>query len=222
MKYLVNSEKKKAVVKKIRKMHGATVSIPTLIWRILFMVIIGLVVLGICGVLYLGITESEDAWIIYLVGAIVVFCGALILSIIPLCIRSHVLRKYMMPWVGLKKEEIVFTEDSIVHKFINIFWQGYMESFWWTFRIRYKHVLRIEYDEEQKMLRIYGPKESRKWADSKCTQCISKVGANPEWKDATWLEIPEYFENFDEIVSQIEERTGLKTVNKIRPFETYK
>lgn len=49
-----------------------------------------------------------------------------------------------------------------------------------------------------------------------------KLGANPEWKDETWLEIPEYFEHFDEIVAQIEERTGLKTINKVRPFETYK
>lgn len=222
MKYIVDSKKKSQMIKDIRKKLGAKVIVPTIIWRVLFTVIICLATIVACGTIYLGMKVKEDAWFVFLTGAVVVFCGALILALIPLCLRSYVLRKYMMPWVGLKDEEIVFDDKMITHRFENIFWQGYMETYWWTFYIRYNQVLRIEYDEVQRMLRVYGPKGSRKWSDSDYSQCISKVGANPEWKDETWLEIPEYFEHFDEIVAQIEERTGLKTVNKVRPFETYK
>ena len=222
MKYIVDNKRKSQMIKDIRKKLGAKVIIPTIIWRALFAVIICLVVIGACGTIYLGSLESEDAWFIYLVGVVVVICGALLLSIIPLCLRSYVLRKYMMPWVGLKDEEIVFADKMITYRFENIFWQGYMEKYWWSLYIRYRQVIRIEYDEVQRMLRVYGPRGSRKWHDPYYEQCIGKVGANPEWKDETWLEIPEYFEHFDEIVAQIEERTGLKTVNKVRPFETYK
>ena len=93
MKYIVDSKKKSQMIKEIRKKLGTKVIIPTIIWRVLFTVIICLAVVGAYGIIYSGSLESEDAWFIYLVGAVVVICGALLLSIIPLCLRSYILRK---------------------------------------------------------------------------------------------------------------------------------
>ena len=223
MKYTVDKKKKKQITKEIKKKLGAKVLIPKIIWTIMF-IIIAIATLGIsCIWMYHSLGGDTDTLILSILLVVLMFPAfGLFVAIIPLCLRSYVQRKYMMPWVGLKDEEIVFDDKMITYRFENIFWQGYMEKYWWSLYIRYRQVVRIEYDEVQRMLRVYGPRGSRKWHDPYYEQCIGKVGANPEWKDETWLEIPEYFEHFDEIVAQIEERTGLKTVNKVRPFETYK
>ena len=222
MVYSVNTTEKKLVTKNIKDKMGAKLGIPMFIYKVLFFLI---AVLAVGEVIFLYINsleETEDRWIILLVTIAVVSCSVLFLSIIPLGIRSHVLRKYMMPWVGLKDEQIIIDDNKITHKFINVFWQENRETFWWTFEIKYNQIVRIEYDEFQQMLRVYGPKGSKKWADSEQRNCISKVGANPEWKDSTWLTIPKYFENFDEIKTQLEERTGLSIINNVRSFETYR
>lgn len=222
MVYNVNKVEKKLIAKDIKDKMGAKLGIPMFIYKVLFFLI---VVLAVGEVIFLYISsleETEDRWIILLVTIAVVSCSVLFLSIIPLGIRSHVLRKYMMPWVGMKDEEILLDDNRIVYKFMNIFWQGYQEKFWWTFEIKYNQIVRIEYDEFQQMLRVYGPESSKKWSDRGLRTCISSVKADPEQEVIDCLEIPAYFDRFEELKSKLEEKTGQKVINNSRIFTTYR
>lgn len=222
MVYYVNKAEKKLIAKEIRKKRGAKVSIPTLIYRILFMLIISLVLCE--AVFWLEICHEEDElrFILGVIGVCIVTVTFLLLAIVPLCIRSYVIRKYLMPWVGMKDEEVLLEEDRIVHKFMNIFWQGYREKIWWTFDMKYEHIKRIEYDEYQKLLRIYGAESSKKWADRELHVCVSSSKANPKQEYDNCLEIPAYFGGLEDIKSRLKEKTGLEITDCTRPFATYR
>jgi len=221
MNYCVNKKTKKQLISIIRKNIGAKVLIPRYIYSFMFVVIfLGAIILTLLACPLLLQEENGIYWCFMWGG--IIFCFAWIVALPPICIRAHILRKYMMPWIGKKDEKVELGDEELTHKYINIFWQGYRETFWWSAQIKYKDIVRIEYDEKQHLLRIYGPYEHKKYNDDQFELYISRVKINSEDKEECWIELPDYFENFDEIKVQLEERTGLTVINQVRPFETYR
>ena len=122
-----------------------------------------------------------------------------------------------MPWVPKKEEEVVLSEKAIEHGYYN----NFCGEYFYTYKIRYRDVVRLEYDKDQCLLRIYGPREERWWTGIDRSQCHDKFPADYQNKE-TWIEIPTYFGEFEGLMKELEERTGKVIEDKTRPFITYK
>lgn len=50
-------------------------------------------------------------------------------------------------------------------------------KFYWILQMKYEDIKRIEYDEEQHLLRVYGPYSGKKWDSIKKNRCYDSFDA---------------------------------------------
>lgn len=113
----------------------------------------------------------------------------------------------------ISQEVIILGSNSISHEY----YLRYYGRSYWSDRIMYKDILRIEYDEKNKLLRVMGPMRTDEWEDIKKQHHYDTIIESKKYYDfETWITIIEYFDGFEEIVKILEEKTGLNVVNKIR------
>ena len=222
MIYKVNKEKKKAVVAEMKRRRKDKVAVPYAVFNIgIVICILIFLAFSVFGVVMSiscwkdGYTAEAWAFLIFVMFGVM---AAALIYIIPVSVRSVAIRKYLMPWVPKTEEEVVLTEKAVEYGFCNKMWGEYF----YTFKIRYHEMVRMEYDEGQCLLRLYGPKEERWWTDSDKSMCHDKFARDVNGKDSTWMEIPTYFEGFEELKRELEKRTGKAIENKSRPFEVYR
>ncbi len=148
---------------------------------------------------------------------LIAFIAAMIVAIIPLCIRSTFHKKYLMPWVGDSEANVEITDKYIEYGFYNP-WYG---EHYWTNKIRFSQLVQIEYDENQKMLRVYGPMEVGEWLDTDKSYCFGKQKADPDAGMSEWIELPAFYENFEGLKKELVEKSGKEIINNQREFIYY-
>ena len=221
MLYEVDKKKRNAVIKDIKKKRSDKVAVSYLVWNI--GIVVCLIIIFIPSVIGIAMSvnffmtgdsaSAYTSWIFILLGLI----AAAVVYIIPAAFRSIAIRKYLMAWIPKIKERVLMTDKAIEHGFYNKFYGEH----YYTFKIQYHDVVRIEFDEMQNLLRVYGPKEERWWTDIDKNYCVDKTTPNYQDKEGTWLEIPTYFDDFDGLKRELEERTGKQIENTVRPFMLY-
>lgn len=239
MIFTVDKRKQKSERKYISRQIGAKLLVPK--------IILNIVLFALCVIFFGGITASAaiifitdetDKLLLIMLAVMFFMLVTFVPGSILIRIRSNILRKYMYTWQGKKAEEIIFDDDTVTYRFASVYWRDYMQpysendsvanysrhdsiqNYRLCERMRYRQILRMEYDEKQHLLRLYGPVEKRSYSDNYKT-CTGKIGADPAKKDSEWLEIPEYFNGFEEIKSRLAYNTGLQIENTQRPFHTY-
>lgn len=222
MVYEVNDEKKKQVVAEIKKKRSDKVKIPYIVFKIGLVICFFVFLIPTVISIYYAVAAFKEGYgadgFFMLLFIVLGFMAALVLMIIPACIRSVAIRKYLMAWVPKNEEQVILTEKAIEQGFCNKLWG----EFFYTFKVRYRDIVRMEYDENQCLLRVYGPREERHWMDSDKGHCVNKFPVDYENESEGWIEIPTYFENFEGLKKELEEKSGKVIENKSRPFLKYK
>ncbi len=222
MTYDVDDRVKKEVFAEIMAKRKDAVKTP-LLWKKILTCVSWLIFLIPLVLLVKPAMEFiSNGWIadFFGLGAIllIAFAVAMFFSIIPRSIKSVVYRKHFMPWYAKYKERVEITDKYIEHGYYNLFWG----TRFWTNKIRFNQLLHLEYDDNQKLLRVYGPIEIREWIDSSKSSCWDKSSADPSAGMESWIEIPYYFKNFEALKKELEEKTGKVIVNNEREFMFYK
>ncbi len=158
--------------------------------------------------------DSQATMIIFSV-MLVAFILACLVSIIPLWIGSIINNRYLWNWSG-RKREVVFFRPKVLE------WAHYDYSNnknYQVLQMRYADIVRIEYDSEQRLLRVYGPVETKEWDSIERTRCVEVIKRDSNIAaDALWFTLPDYFDDFEEMKAQLVERTGLEIMECNRKF----
>ena len=148
---------------------------------------------------------------------LVAFIAAMVFVIIPAAIRSKIHQKYLMPWVGDREANVEITDEYIEYGFYNP-WYG---EHYWTNKILFSQLVQIEYDDNQKLLRVYGPMEVGEWLDADKSHCFGMSKADSDAGMREWIELPAFYENFEALKKELTEETGKEIINNQREFIYY-
>lgn len=222
MNYIVNEKLKTKINKEILDKRKPEFRIRYYIFKVLFVVPWLIFFIPFIMTLPLIVFNVRNGYLADAFGFMVIwllaFIGAMVFVIIPAAIRSKIHEKYLMPWVAKKEECVEITDKYIEQGFYNP-WYG---EHYWTNTIRFAQLVQIEYDDYQKLLRVYGPIEIKEWIRSDKTQCWDKTAADPNAGMSQWIEIPAFYENFEELMKELEEMSGKEIINREREFMYYK
>ena len=82
-------------------------------------------------------------------------------------------------------------------------------------------LVQIEYDDNQKLLRVYGPMEVGEWLDADKSHCFGMSKADSDAGMREWIELPAFYENFEALKKELTEKTGKEIINNQREFIYY-
>lgn len=153
--------------------------------------------------------NSADGWAILSLD-IFVFAIALILSLIPIWIKDTAYKKYMWKWCSRKNEIVQLRGKSIA-------WMredNNLGKYYWEHQILYKDIKRIEYSRKEKILYVYGYMSGKEWDSPKREACFDTFEVDRTIDESTWMTLPAYFENFDDLKNNLCNLSGLAVIEK--------
>lgn len=132
----------------------------------------------------------------------------LILSLIPMTIRRHAYKKYLVPWASYEQEELILHTRTFEQGYVDLFsGQSYL-----TNKMRYADITRMEYDEEAEILRVYGPFEVKEWSSINREHCYDTIPPDPSYN--VWIDLLPYYEDFSGLMEELESRSGKRIIRK--------
>ncbi len=216
MQYKVDlNERKNLIQRKIGK-GGRALRVQLVAYRMLLAVMaLGFVVLLVAalGNLIRCFLDGIRGVELFVMGAFVVCTPipALIFSLLPLTVKRQAYRKYLRPWASYEQEGLTLYTKTFEQGYIDLFsGQGYL-----TNRMRYADIVRMEYDESQEILRVYGPFEVKEWSSINRERCYDTVPPDPSYD--VWIDLIAYYEDFPKLMKELEERSGKKIIRKAGP-----
>lgn len=207
-KYAVDMNLKNKIIQEMRLVQQPKMKNRILVCKVLFIAVslvyvLPTIYLVICAMEQFKMGNVADAWGILSLD-ILVMCLALILLIVPLCVKQSAEKKYMWKWSSRKDEYVRLQSKSIV-------WLRYdtlLGQYYWEHQILYKDIKKIEYDVSEKILYVYGYMSGIEWESVNCEECLDTVELDRTISPLPWMTLPAYFENFEELKKNISELSG--------------
>jgi len=220
MNYIVDREKRNALIKEMRKKQGIFVGFLHTIWRIS---------IGICVFIFLGCTAFGinrfiinyaegyyfEAWVYALGFMLIGSIAMLVFSFIPLFINFFINTKFLRPWTKYTNEYLELHSQSME-------WGRTVLTFWssnyWIAQMKYSDILKIEFDKEQKLLRIYGSRTEKIYEDEEKGKRLDTFKTQEKHGEKVWMTICSYYKDFDKLVEELEKLSGKKVIEFNRDF----
>lgn len=205
--FIINLEKQKQVIKKKKQDMPTAYKLLQKVSKICVYAII--VILTIVLIVGMSIGFLSDTFLVLLVLS---FFVILICGVLSLVIRALANNKYMGIWMD--------TRDCELHLKKNAFEYGASTDAsreYTTWNGRYDEIERLEYDEYNCCLRIYGAITVKEWTDQDRTNCLDTSYIEKTWSDSNGLHetvvtIVDCFDDFDIFMEELSKKTGKQIV----------
>lgn len=217
--YLVNLLLREELIKKMRNKQRAS----TAVWNMFRLIgwgVLVVIILVTIGSLIPVVIESVragyiDEALLVLVVLIPVLAIVAVIWLIILFFKTHMEKKYLRPWLSYSEEHLWLHRTSMEWGHYNRF-KG---NFYWILQMKYEDIQRIEYDEEQHLVRVYGPYSGKKWDSINQNRCHASFDAYTDAKPDEHFIFCEYYNDFVQLIGDLEEVSGKKIVKKNCPMK---
>ncbi len=216
--YHLNERLRKQLVKVKIKEASSSCRLLDKIYRtfVFVCVIVYLILLTGMITVLLSNLDQDVLTIVFLIGASIFLAPipSLILSIIPIIVKNIRNKKYLWPWT-VNKNETVWIADTYIEqgRYSSYYGEGYI-----TLKMNFEDVVRMEKDSRLGLIRVYGPVYKRIWSGEDRAHCMEKIKPQPKGSDVTYITIAEYFDNYDELVQEIIEKSEKQLIERERPI----
>ena len=217
--YAVNLDGRDRLIKEMRKKQSGV----TAVWRfcqlIGWLMILFVIAKSILSLLPVVIESVSAGYIgeavLVLVALIPVFAIVAVIWLIILFFRTHMEKKYLRPWLSYTEEHLWLHRKSMEWGHCNRF-DG---KFYWVLQMKYEDIQRIEYDETQHLLRVYGPYGGKKWDSCSQNRCLDSFDPYTDAKPDEHFVFCEYYNDFSQLIKDLEEVTGKTVIKKNCPLK---
>lgn len=206
--FMVNLEKQKQVIDRKKKDMPAAYKVLQKISKLCLSAIFA--VLAVVVIVGVSAGFLSDTFFVILVYAFLAILTCLVLSLV---IRALANNKYMGVWMNARDCELHLKKNTVEY---GASADGTREYRTWSFR--YDEIERLEYDNYNCCLRIYGAVTIKEWTDQDRTQCLDTSYIEKTWRDSngineTVVTIIDWFDDFDVFMEELAERTGKQIVS---------
>lgn len=199
--FYVDKKKRKSLIKQKRKEFGFKVFWYMALSRILYILISLFFLISTIFCINLAIEEGD----FLVMGVLVLPFGISAFAyLIPYAIQHFGDYKWMWKWVGRRCEYVKLQSNSILWSHYNMKHKEYYD-----YQMKYKDIERLLYDNKDQILYAYGPASHKVWEDETRERlCDSFEKDSDHIEGTTWFTIANYFNNFEELKTQLSELTG--------------
>lgn len=217
--YSVNLEKRDILIKQMRKKQAGVTLGLKLIQLVGWMAILFVIIKSILSLLPVVIESIGAGYIgeavLVLVALIPVLAIVAVIWLIILFFRTHMEKKYLRPWLSYTEEHLWLHRKSMEWGHCNRF-DG---KYYWMLQMKYEDVQRIEYDETQHLLRVYGPYGGKKWDNCNQDRCLDSFDPYTDAKPDEHFVFCDYYNDFQQLIKDLEEVTGKTVIKKNCPMK---
>lgn len=217
--YSVNMLLRENLVKKMRNKQKPFTAIWNVFRLIGWGVIVAVIIVVISLLMPVAIESINAGYIgeafLVLLALIPVLPIIAALWLIILFFRTHMEKKYLRPWLSYSEEHLWLHRKSMEWGHYNRF-KG---KFYWMLQMKYEDIQRIEYDEEQHLVRVYGPYSGKKWESINQNRCHDSFDAYTDAKTDEHFIFCDYYDNFPQLLNDLAEVSGKTIVKKNRPMK---
>lgn len=149
----------------------------------------------------------------YFIVLVFAFCIALLLSIIPMCIRSSARKKFLWKWNGRTHESVSFHEGYAIWSHCDLCEDGKLRyqpagEVFEQFKMLYADVKGLEYNKDERVLYVYGYMSVILYENTDSNRVVETMKVDRTLEPVPCFTLPAYFEDFDLLKSEFESRTG--------------
>lgn len=151
----------------------------------------------------------------YLIVLVFAFCIAMLLSIIPMCIKSATRKKFLWKWNGRTHESVSLHKGYVIWSHCDLCEDGKLRyqpagEVYTQFKMLYANIKKMEYNKAEKILYVYGYMSGIEYENPYKGRVLETIEVDRTLEVVPWFTLPEYFESFDLLKSELEQRTGMR------------
>lgn len=217
--YLVDMDKKKELLEQMKRKQSKSIAMWNMFQLLGWLVLVAVILIAIGSLIPVVVESLNHGYIgealLVFVALIPVMGVVAVIWLIILFFRTHMEKKYLRPWVSYSEEHLWLHRKSMEWGHCNRF-DG---KYYWMLQMKYEDIHKIEYDEKQHLIRVYGPYSGKKWDSVRQMRCLDSFDAYTDAKPDEHFIFCEYYENFSQLVKDLEEVTGLQAVKCSREMK---
>lgn len=217
--YSVNLSLRENLIKKMKNKQKASTAVWNMLCLLGWVALVAVILVAIGSLMPVVIELVNAGYIgealLVLLALIPVLAIVAVIWLIILFFRTHMEKKYLRPWLSYSEEHLWLHRKSMEWGHYNRF-KG---NFYWMLQMKYEDIQKIEYDEEQHLVRVYGPYSGKKWDSINQNRCHDSFDAYTDAKPDEHFIFCDYYNDFAQLLSDLEEVSGKAIVKKNRPMK---